>query len=86
VTAWTPNDQQALADTPATGPSKAAQEPGQGLSRAEATFVAGYLAARERVADGDAGRATDGQMWVPADLNDEARPTRLEAFHSRFEP
>ncbi len=40
--------------------------------------VAGYLAAAERIADGDADSPDDGWLWAPTDLADENRARWIE--------
>lgn len=52
----------------------------------DAVHVAGYLAAAERVADGDADSPDDGELWAPADLTPESRARWIEGFRSHFEP
>lgn len=56
------------------------------FSQPDSVHVAGYLAAHERVADGDADHPGDGELWVPADLSDDDRASWLEGFRSHFEP
>jgi len=46
----------------------------------------GYLAAHERVADGDAESPDDAELWVPTNLTGPARADWLEGFRSHFEP
>lgn len=48
--------------------------------------TAGYLAAHERVADGDADSPDDAELWVPANLSGSTRADWLEGFRSHFEP
>lgn len=56
------------------------------FSQPDSVHVAGYLAAHERVADGDAVRPEDGELWAPGDLEDDDRARWLEGFRSHFEP
>ena len=51
-----------------------------------AAYRAGYLAAHERVNDGDADSPDDAELWVPANLSGPARADWLEGFRSHFEP
>lgn len=52
----------------------------------DAMHVAGYLAAAERIADGDADSPDDGELWAPTDLTPENRARWIEGFRSHFEP
>jgi len=56
------------------------------FSQPDHMHVAGYLAAHERVADGDAETPDDAELWVPASLSGPARADWLEGFRSHFEP
>lgn len=56
------------------------------FSQPDRMHTAGYLAAHERVADGDAESPDDAELWVPADLGGPARAEWLEGFRSHFEP
>jgi len=48
--------------------------------------AAGYLAAHERVADGDTESPDDAELWIPANLSGPGRADWLEGFRSHFEP
>ncbi|WP_260973496.1 hypothetical protein [Mycolicibacterium llatzerense] len=52
----------------------------------DAVHVAGYLAAAERIADGDADSPDDAELWVPPDLDVEQRGRWIAGFRSHFEP
>lgn len=56
------------------------------LSQPAHMHVAGYLAAHERVADGDADSPDDAELWVPTNLTGPSRADWLEGFRSHFEP
>lgn len=56
------------------------------FSQSDRMHTAGYLAAHERVSDGDADGPDDAELWVPADLSGPARADWLEGFRSHFEP
>ena len=56
------------------------------FSQSDDMHVAGYLAAQERVASGDADSPADAELWAPADLTGLARADWLEGFRSHFEP
>lgn len=56
------------------------------FSQPDHLHAAGYFAARERVADGDAESPDDAELWVPVNLSGPARADWLEGFRSHFEP
>ncbi len=56
------------------------------FSQPDRMHTAGYLAAHDRVADGDADGPDDAELWVPANLSGPARADWLEGFRSHFEP
>lgn len=56
------------------------------FSQSDQMNTAGYLAAHERVADGDAESPEDAELWVPDNLSGPARADWLEGFRSHFEP
>ncbi len=58
----------------------------EAFSQPDDMHAAGYLAAQERVSDGDAESSDDAELWVPADLSGPARANWLEGFRSHFEP
>lgn len=56
------------------------------FSQADNLRLAGYLAAHERVAAGDAESPDDAELWIPTNLSGPARADWLEGFRSHFEP
>ena len=56
------------------------------FSQPDRMHTAGYLAAHERVADGDADSPDDAELWAPVNLSGPQRADWLEGFRSHFEP
>ena len=56
------------------------------FSQPDHMHVAGYLAAHERVADGDAETPDDAGLWVPASLGGPSWAVWLAGFRCRGEP
>lgn len=56
------------------------------FSQEDRMHTVGYLAAADRVADGDADSPDDAELWVPDSLAGAARADWLEGFRSHFEP
>lgn len=56
------------------------------FSQSDHMHTVGYLAAADRVADGDADSPDAAERWVPAHLTGPGRADWLEGFRSHFEP
>lgn len=54
------------------------------FSQPDSMHVAGYLAAHERVAAGDADHLNDGELWAPANLQGDDLNSWLEGFRARI--